>query len=103
MPEPLIPIGLDDDWLDDRLLEADKNERNWARRALNGTSIADAMAGVPRLGQITVKVPIQMWRDWKAHVVKGGLSQQKWLRQAIAAKLDSEGADRAVVQTWWDA
>lgn len=102
MPDPIEGIGLDDDWLDAVMLESDADERNWARRALGGISRADAMAALPKLGQITLKVPIQYWRDWKEHVTTTGMSQSRWLREAVAMKLAAERADDALVQAWWD-
>lgn len=95
-------MPLDDDWLDEQLLASDESERNWARRALGGMSVADAMAGAPRFGQILTRVPIELWRGWKKHCDNSGKTQAQWMREAVALKLAAEGQTE-LAQRWHDS
>ena len=90
----------EEDWLDAQLLDGDASERNWARRALGGTSVADALAGIPKFGSLLVRAKIGPYRDWQDHVRAHGNNQSRWIRQAVAMKLAAEGAPPDLVSEW---
>lgn len=88
----------EDDWLDEVLLADDpKSKRMWKRDAI-GTTTPVAMRGIPRYGQITVKVPIADWRTFKRHIDSRQQSMGTWLRQAVGAKMLAEGVPASEIE-----
>lgn len=94
----LTPEPLDDDWLDDALLADDVSQRNWARRSLGGMSVDEALSAVPRKGQMLIEAPIEQFRELQAHITRSGITQGRWVRQAIGMRLRAEGSALA---DWW--
>lgn len=92
------PEPLDDDWLDEQLLADDTSKRHWARRALNGIGVHEALSAVPRKGQMLVEAPIGRYRELLDHIGRSGLTQSRWVRQAIGMRLRAEGSRHA---DWW--
>ncbi len=88
----------DDDWLDDVILSDDVSQKFWARRALGGMSVNDAMMGVPHRGQLLAVTPIAVHRKIQDHIKASGRTQSEWLRQAVALKVAQEGGDPSIVE-----
>ena len=91
----------EDDWLDEQLLADDpKSERMWKRDAI-GMNKPEAMKGLPRTAQITVKVPIVMWRVYRQHLNASGMTMGAFLRQAIGEKMLRDGVPASEIEGWF--
>ncbi|MCJ7726657.1 MAG: hypothetical protein MUP76_09765 [Acidimicrobiia bacterium] len=89
-----------DEWLDEHLLADDiTSSPGWRRAARGGRTVNAAIAGIPRHGQLTTRVPIEQWRVVKKHVDSLGIPLGAYMRQAIGARMLSEGVPRADVET----
>lgn len=85
------PLELDDDWLDAELMAGDESQLNWRRRALNGMTVAEAMATMPRRGSILLEHDLEAVRRLKRVIRRSGSSQGQWMRDAVAMRLNAEG------------
>lgn len=90
----------DEDWLDEQLLADDIiSSPGWRRAARGGRTVNGAIAGIPRKGQLTTRIPIAQWRFIKEHVDARGIPLGTYIRQAIGARMIAEGVDPADVHT----
>lgn len=98
-----------DDWLDEQLLADDiTSDPGWRRAARGDRTVNRAIQGIPRRGQLTTRIPIEQWRFIKRHVDALGVPLGTYIRQAVGARMISEGVDPADVETlmtmgWTDA
>lgn len=89
-----------DDWLDEQLLADDiTSDPNWRRAARGGRTVSHAIAGLPRRGQLTTRIPIEQWRFIKRHVDRLGVPLGTYIRQAVGARMIAEGVDPRDVET----
>jgi hypothetical protein len=89
----------DDEWLDEQLLADDiTSSPGWKRKARGGRTVNQAIAGIPRQGQLTTRVPIDLWRAIKDHVDARGVALGSYIREAVGERMAREGADPAIVQ-----
>ena len=84
--------GIEDDWLDAELLADDPpSETRWRRKAQDNVTMGHALRALPKMAQLTVKVPIEEWRTMKRHLDATGQYQGQFIRRAVAARLVTEG------------
>jgi hypothetical protein len=89
-----------EDWLDEQLLADDiVSSPGWRRKARGGRTVNQAIAGIPRKGQLTTRIPIAQWRLVKEHVDSLGIPLGRYIRQAVGARMIAEGVDPADVET----
>jgi len=88
-----------DEWLDEQLLADDiTSSPGWRRAARGGRTVNQAIAGIPRTGQFTTRVPIEQWRLVKEHVDRLGVGLGTYIRQAVGERMIREGVDPAAVE-----
>ena len=97
----IVPDEFDQsDWLDEQLLADDApSDPAWRRRARGGRTVNGAIAGVPRKGQLTTRIPIEQWRFVKTHVDRLGVPLGTYIRQAVGMRMISEGVDPQAIDT----
>jgi len=94
------PDELNDEWIDGIMLADDSSDPKWKSRARGGLSVADAMMGVPRRGQMLVEMRMGPFRAFVDHVEKSGTGRARWVRQAIGMRLAAEGHSPENVKEW---
>jgi hypothetical protein len=93
-----MPTVDPEDWLDEQLLADDAPTRRFWRRQAVGVPRNVAIRAVPRRAQLTTVVRIEEWRLFKRHCAKFDVSMGCYVRQAIGARMVSEGVDPETIR-----
>jgi hypothetical protein len=77
-------------------LDTEVSKPGWQRRAV-GMSREEAMAHVPRRRIIQTHLTMGTFRALDAYIRTSGQTRSAWLREAIAARLERDGAPRNLI------
>ena len=88
-----------EDWLDEQLLADDESERGWKRKAV-GMTTHDALMGIPKECQVTIRVPIEAHRALLALAEQRGIRHGVYCRQAVGMALAEDGYPPELLEHW---